>query len=58
MEKTNNMKIGNPMDEDTVVGATISKEQAEKVLGYIDIAKNEVCCNCLFCLSFWHILDH
>ena len=43
IEKTRNIKIGNPLNEDTVVGATISKEQAEKVLGYIDIAQKEVC---------------
>ena len=43
VEKTKNMKIGNPFDEDTVVGATISTQQAEKVLSYIDIAKKEVC---------------
>lgn len=42
VEKTKNMKIGDPLQEDTVVGATISKEQAEKVLAYIDIAKREV----------------
>ena len=43
VEKTKNMKIGNPFDEDTVVGATISREQAEKVFSYIDIAQKEVC---------------
>ena len=43
VEKTKNMKIGNPFDEDTVVGATISSQQAEKVLSYIDIAQKEVC---------------
>ena len=48
VEKTKNMKIGNPFDEDTVVGATISTPQAEKVLSYIDIAQKEVC---IFILS-------
>ena len=36
------MKIGDPMDEDTRVGATISKNHSEKVLGYIDSAVEEV----------------
>ncbi len=36
------MKIGDPMEEDTVVGATISKEQADKVFSYLDIAQKEV----------------
>ena len=48
VEKTKNMKIGNPFDEDTVVGATISTQQAEKVLSYIDIAQKEVCIFILF----------
>ena len=42
VERTKNMKIGNPNDEDTKVGATISEEQAQKVLSYIDVAKKEV----------------
>lgn len=41
VERTKNMKIGNPNDEDTKVGATISEEQAQKVLSYIDVAKKE-----------------
>ncbi|XP_013411803.1 aldehyde dehydrogenase family 9 member A1-A [Lingula anatina] len=41
LEKTKRMKIGDPFQEDTMVGATISKAHAEKVLGYIEIAKNE-----------------
>ena len=35
------MKIGDPFDEKTTVGATICKTQAEKVLGYIESAKSE-----------------
>ena len=42
VERTKNMKIGNPNDEDTKVGATISEEQAQKVMSYIDVAKKEV----------------
>merc|ERR1711894_743700 len=41
VERTKKMKIGNPNNEDTTVGATISKQQAEKVLSYIDIAKKD-----------------
>ena len=56
VEKTKNMKIGNPFDEDTVVGATISSQQAEKVLSYIDIAQKEVCifilCTCILYLLY------
>lgn len=37
------MKVGDPFSEDTTVGATISRQQADKVLHYIDIAKKEVC---------------
>jgi len=36
------MKIGNPLDESTTVGATINKEHAEKVLTYINNAKAAV----------------
>ncbi|CAG0924302.1 unnamed protein product [Notodromas monacha] len=39
VDATKAMKIGDPMNEDTVVGATISKQQAEKVLGYVARAK-------------------
>lgn len=41
-ERTRKMKIGDPFAEDTTVGATISKEQGEKVLRYIELAKSEV----------------
>ena len=40
--RTKAMKIGDPLDEETTVGATISKEHAEKVLSYIDRAKQAV----------------
>lgn len=46
VETTRNLKIGDPADEDTKVGATISKSQAEKVLGYIDSAVKEVFPEC------------
>lgn len=40
--RTTDMKIGDPNNDKTTVGATISREQAEKTLGYVDIAKKEV----------------
>ncbi|NIA68906.1 betaine-aldehyde dehydrogenase [Pelagibius litoralis] len=36
VEKTAALKIGDPMDPETQVGALISKDHAEKVLGYIE----------------------
>ncbi|XP_033103522.1 4-trimethylaminobutyraldehyde dehydrogenase A-like [Anneissia japonica] len=39
LDKIKDMKIGDPMAEDTMVGAMISKEHMEKVLGYIEGAK-------------------
>jgi len=41
VKATLDLKIGDPMDEDTRVGATISKNHSEKVLGYIDSAVEE-----------------
>ena len=41
VEKTNNLKVGNPKDADTNLGAIVSKEHKEKVLSYIDLAKEE-----------------
>ncbi|XP_061186013.1 4-trimethylaminobutyraldehyde dehydrogenase-like [Saccostrea echinata] len=41
VERTKRMKIGNPFHDDTTVGATISKEQFDKVMHYIEIAKKE-----------------
>ncbi|XP_018007125.1 4-trimethylaminobutyraldehyde dehydrogenase A [Hyalella azteca] len=40
---TRKLKIGNPFDDDTTVGATIHEEHARKVLSYIDSAKREGC---------------
>lgn len=39
---TRELIIGDPCDIATQVGATISKEHAEKILGYIDGAVKEV----------------
>lgn len=41
IEKFNNIKIGNPLDKNTVMGAQIDKRQVKKILEYIEIAKNE-----------------
>ncbi len=35
------MRIGDPLDESTDLGALISSEHLEKVSGYVDLAKNE-----------------
>jgi betaine-aldehyde dehydrogenase len=37
--RTSKMKIGDPMDPDTHVGALISREHLDKVLGYIEAGK-------------------
>lgn len=39
--KTKEMKVGDPFAEDTNIGAMISKEHYDKVLGYLDLAKEE-----------------
>jgi len=44
--RTQAMKIGNPLNEETTVGATISREHAEKVLSYVDRAKQAVETSC------------
>jgi betaine-aldehyde dehydrogenase len=41
VEKTRGLKIGDPLDPATQVGALISKEHAEKVLGYIELGRKE-----------------
>ncbi|WP_077328508.1 aldehyde dehydrogenase [Virgibacillus siamensis] len=41
VEKTKGMKVGNPFDPDTNVGALVSEEHYNKVLKYLDIAKEE-----------------
>ena len=39
--KVKGLKIGDPMKEDTQLGAIVSREQMEKVLSYIEIGKKE-----------------
>jgi len=41
VEKVKALKVGNPQDEKTFIGAVVSKEHFEKVLGYIELAKQE-----------------
>jgi len=39
--KTKQLKVGNPKDSDTNLGAIVSKAHLEKVLSYVDLAKEE-----------------
>ena len=41
LEKTKNIIRGNPLDVNTMVGAQASKEQYEKIQGYLQIGKDE-----------------
>ncbi|WP_445747913.1 aldehyde dehydrogenase [Polaribacter sp.] len=41
IEKVSQLKIGNPADETTNIGALVSEEHKEKVKNYIDNAENE-----------------
>lgn len=41
LDKVKDMKVGNPFDPDTVIGALVSKPHLEKVQSYIKIAEEE-----------------
>ncbi|MBT4521263.1 MAG: aldehyde dehydrogenase [Halieaceae bacterium] len=41
MERAGGIKQGNPLDTDTMVGAQASQEQFDKIMQYMDIAKQE-----------------
>ena len=41
LERVANIKQGNPLDTDTMMGAQVSTEQMEKILSYFDIGKQE-----------------
>ncbi len=41
VNKVAELKVGHPSEEETNLGALVSKEQLNKVLDYIEIAKNE-----------------
>ncbi len=39
--RTKAIKVGNPLNMDTMMGAQVSKDQYEKILSYLDIGKKE-----------------
>ena len=41
LERVKQIKQGNPLDTETMIGAQVSSEQLEKILSYIDIGKQE-----------------
>ncbi len=41
VDKVNKLKVGDPFDAGSNLGAVVSKEHMEKVLGYIELAKKE-----------------
>ena len=41
VERTAALKVGDPLDPDTDVGAIVSKQHFDKIMSYIDLAKKE-----------------
>jgi aldehyde dehydrogenase len=41
LKRVEAIKIGNPLDPETMMGAQASKEQMEKIMSYLDIGKQE-----------------
>ena len=41
VEKANNMKVGDPQNPTTKMGAVVSKDHRDKILSYIDLARSE-----------------
>jgi aminomuconate-semialdehyde/2-hydroxymuconate-6-semialdehyde dehydrogenase len=41
VEKTKKLIVGNPLNEETKIGAVVSKPHQEKILSYIELAKKE-----------------
>ena len=41
VERVNRIKLGNPLDTETMLGAQASNDQLEKIMAYIDIGKQE-----------------
>ncbi|HEX8473862.1 MAG TPA: aldehyde dehydrogenase family protein [Pyrinomonadaceae bacterium] len=40
-EKAQRVKVGNPMEKDTLMGPQVSREQLDRIKGYVDIAREE-----------------
>ena len=41
LERAKNIKQGNPLDTETMVGAQASKEQFDKIMSYMDVARQD-----------------
>ncbi len=41
VEKTKKLKVGDPLEEDTQLGAVVSEQHMNKVLSYVELAKQE-----------------
>jgi len=41
IDKVSNLKVGNPFDSDSRIGAIVSEQHFNKILNYIDLAKSE-----------------
>src|SRR6185369_13330691 len=41
VERTSRLKVGDPLDSDTDVGAVVSKPHFDKIMSYIDLAQQE-----------------
>jgi aminomuconate-semialdehyde/2-hydroxymuconate-6-semialdehyde dehydrogenase len=41
IERTMNLKVGDPLDKKTDIGAIVSRKHQEKIMSYIELAKNE-----------------
>ncbi len=41
LARAKNIKQGNPLDTETMVGAQVSKEQFDKIMGYMEIARQD-----------------
>ena len=45
MKKVKAIRVGDPLDPDIHMGAVISEDHLKKVLGFVDIARQEVSCS-------------
>ena len=46
VERTKKIRVGDPMNPDTQMGALISEEHLHKVLDYVNVGKKEVRLSC------------